>query len=164
MSGGRLLHTGLPLRHPITTLSGSSGSANALSGPAGRLLPRTQSLPYHSNLTPLSRGEFLATLGPEVVADLSWDQQNDFQETVTSHRAIQIIVTSPSTTAAGSPPTTGSWTCEPGTIGWGAGPGEPEADLPVHHRHLLQAVVPHLKRPQAGGRASPHAEAGPTGV
>ena len=41
-----LLHTNeLPLRHLIATLDGPTGSGNTLTGPAGCLLPGTQSLP-----------------------------------------------------------------------------------------------------------------------
>lgn len=71
-----MLHTNeLPLRHLITELDGPTGSANTLTGPVGKLLPITQSLPYNPQFIPLSVGEPLSVLEPEVVADLSWDQQ-----------------------------------------------------------------------------------------
>ena len=67
-----MLHTNeLPLRHLIQKLDGPTGSGNTLTGPAGRLLPQTQSLPYNPNFEPLSCGEPLVTLPPEVLADLS---------------------------------------------------------------------------------------------
>ena len=75
-----MLHTNeLPLRHLITALDGPTGSGNSLTGPAGRLLPHTQSLPYNSNFTPLSCGEPLVTLPPDVLSDLSWDQQYGYK-------------------------------------------------------------------------------------
>ena len=75
-----LIHTNeLPLRHLIATLEGPTGSGNTLTGPAGRLLPITQSLPCNSKFTPLSCGEPLAILPPKVLADLSWDQQYGFK-------------------------------------------------------------------------------------
>ena len=75
-----MLHTNeLPLRHLIKHLDGPTGSGNTLTGPAGRLLPQTQSLPYNPNFTPLSCGEPLVTLPPKVAADLSWDQQYGYK-------------------------------------------------------------------------------------
>ena len=59
--------------------TGSKEGAIALSGPAGRLLPQTQSLPYNPNFTPLSCGEPLVSLPPKVLADLSWDQQYGYK-------------------------------------------------------------------------------------
>ena len=46
-----------------------------MTGPVGKLLPITQTFPYNPDFTPLSVGEPLPVLTPEVVADLSWDQQ-----------------------------------------------------------------------------------------
>ena len=70
-----LLHTNeLPLRHLITALDGPTGSGKTLTGPAGRTLPNTQSLPYNPYFTSLSSEEPLPEGFPEVVADLSWDQ------------------------------------------------------------------------------------------
>ena len=69
----------LPLRHLIIVLDGPTGSGNTLTGPAGRLLPHTQSLPYNPNFPPLSCGEPLVSLPLKVVADLSWDQQYGFK-------------------------------------------------------------------------------------
>jgi hypothetical protein len=75
-----LLHTNkLPLRHLIDQLDGPTGSGNTLTGPAGKLLPHTQSLPYNPDFPPLSCGEPLVALPPDVVADLSWDQQYGFK-------------------------------------------------------------------------------------
>ena len=75
-----MLHTNeLPLRHLIATLDGPTGSGNTLTGPAGRLLPITQSLPYNPNFTPLSCGEPLVQLPPQVFDDLSWDQKYAYQ-------------------------------------------------------------------------------------
>ena len=75
-----MLHTNeLPLRHLIQQLDGPTGSGNTLTGPAGRLLPQTQSLPYNPNFEPLSCGDPLVTLPPEVLADLSWDQQYGYK-------------------------------------------------------------------------------------
>ena len=71
-----LLHTNeLPLRHLLVELDGPTGSANTLTGPVGKLLPITQTLPYNPDFPPLSVGEALPVLPPEVIADLSWDQQ-----------------------------------------------------------------------------------------
>ena len=71
-----LLHTNeLPLRHLIEELDGKTGSNNSFTGPAGRLLAGVQNLPHNPNFTPLSVGEPLPELPPEVVSDLSWDQQ-----------------------------------------------------------------------------------------
>ena len=50
-----LLHTNeLPLRHLIAELDGPTGSGNSFIGPAGKLLPITQTLPYNPDFTPLS--------------------------------------------------------------------------------------------------------------
>ena len=96
-----MLHTNeLPLRHLIQKLDGPTGSGNTLTGPAGRLLPQTQSLPYNPNFEPLSCGEPLVTLPPEVLADLSWDQQYGYKmikalEAGSVPRALQIMVIGP---------------------------------------------------------------------
>ena len=75
-----LLHTNeLPLRHLIEVLDGPTGSSNTLTGPAGRLLPNTQSLPYNPGFEAISCGEPLLVLPPDVVADLSWDQQYGYR-------------------------------------------------------------------------------------
>ena len=96
-----LLHTNeLPLRHLIASLDGPKGSGNSLTGPAGRLLPHTQSLPYNPNFPPLSCGEPLVKLPPKVLADLSWDQQYGYKmipalEAGTIPRSLQIMVIGP---------------------------------------------------------------------
>lgn len=96
-----LLHTNeLPLRHLIEKLDGPTGSGNTLTGPAGRLLPITQSLPYNSKFTPLSCGDPLVSLPPMVLADLSWDQQYGYKmilalEFGTVPRSLQVMVIGP---------------------------------------------------------------------
>ena len=96
-----LLHTNeLPLRHLIIVLDGPTGSGNTLTGPAGQLLPHTQSLPYNPNFPPLSCGEPLVSLPPKVVADLSWDQQYGYKiilalEAGTVPHYLQIMVIGP---------------------------------------------------------------------
>ena len=75
-----LLHTNeLPLRHLIQELDGPTGSSNTFTGPAGKLLSKTQNLPYNAEFEPLSAGEPLPEMPPEVMADLSWDQQFGFK-------------------------------------------------------------------------------------
>ena len=77
---GCILHTNeLPLRHLIEVLDGPTGSSNTLTGPAGRLLPNTQSLPYNPGFEAISCGEPLLVLPTDVVADLSWDQQYGYR-------------------------------------------------------------------------------------
>ena len=96
-----MLHTNeLPLRHLIKHLDGPTGSGNTLTGPAGRLLPQTQSLPYNPNFTPLSCGEPLVSLPPKVLADLSWDQQYGYKmiqalEAGSVPHSLQIMVIGP---------------------------------------------------------------------
>ena len=96
-----MLHTNeLPLRHLIKHLDGPTGSGNTLTGPAGRLLPQTQSLAYNPNFTPLSCGEPLVNLPPKVLADLSWDQQYGYKmiqalEAGSVPHSLQIMVIGP---------------------------------------------------------------------
>ena len=96
-----MLHTNeLPLRHLIKHLDGPTGSGNTLTGPAGRLLPQTQSLQYNPNFTPFSCGEPLVPLPPEVLADLSWDQQYGYKmlqalEAGSVPHSLQIMVIGP---------------------------------------------------------------------
>ena len=96
-----MLHTNeLPLRHLIKHLDGPTGSGNTLTGPAGKLLPQTQSLPYNPNFTPLSCGEPLVSLPPKVLADLSWDQQYGYKmiqalEAGSVPHSLQIMVIGP---------------------------------------------------------------------
>ena len=54
----------LPLCHRIKHIDGPKWSGNTLTGPAGWLLPQTQSLAYYPNFTPLSCWEPLVTLPP----------------------------------------------------------------------------------------------------
>ena len=67
-----LLHTNeLPLCHLVQELDDPTGSSNTFTGPAGKLLSRTQNLPYNSEFEPLNAGEPLPEMPAEVMADLS---------------------------------------------------------------------------------------------
>ena len=75
-----LLHTNeLPLRHLIESIDGPTASGNTFCGPIGKLLPSTQSLRYNSYFSSLATGEPLPELPPEVIQDLSWDQQYGYK-------------------------------------------------------------------------------------
>ena len=71
-----LLHTNeLPLRHLIQELDGPTGSGNTFTGPVEKLLPKTQSLPYNPEFEPLTLGEPVPEMPPDMMSDLSWGQQ-----------------------------------------------------------------------------------------
>lgn len=69
------LHTGeLPLRHLIQQLDGPTSSDRTFSGPLGKCLNGVTQLPV-AEFEPVTVGEQLIDLGPEVVQDLTDDQR-----------------------------------------------------------------------------------------